>query len=336
MIVAWLFLFLPPRFELPIAALGKLKWFAHVWRTFSSIMFCMVFLKATLAECLAAFGIRGNTGPWLNFSNSWTSCTLGFGVWLWLGPLPKASFNLLYKSGLLPVVSRPKSSNAVLSSSTFHWLRYFFGWDIVTIFFFFNNHLHRILNLLEKLFVAIITAIYSIGLYYFFLSPQTQLLMVFLLPQTLLLMDFLTLQTFAYKGCKLSLTTFFFCEKFFVTLWHLNLCLGISQTCQFISLSFFFSSTNFAAYGSQTLAYKFNIFCHRMSHLTGMIFVSNIFHFSLHDLLSGFRFFSKYFQIFCILLKSRSFFFYLFIKLCRVFWCYQLGSSDTTLSSIHK
>ena len=71
---------------------------------------------------------------------------------------------------------------------------------------------------------------------------------------------------------------------------------------------FFFSSTNFAAYGSQTLAYKFNIFCHRMSHLTGMIFVSNIFHFSLHDLLSGFRFFSKYFQIFCNMLKSRSFF----------------------------
>ena len=97
-----------------------LKCFAHVWRTFLSFMFCMVFLKATLAECLAAFGIRGNTGPWLNFSNSWTSCTLGFGVWLWLGPLPKASFNLLYKSGLLPVVSRPKSSNAVLSSSTFH------------------------------------------------------------------------------------------------------------------------------------------------------------------------------------------------------------------------
>ena len=39
---------------------------------------------------------------------------------------------------------------------------------------------------------------------------------------------------------------------------------------------------------------KLNIFCHRMSHLTGMIFVSNIFHFSLHDFLSGFQFFFFY------------------------------------------
>ena len=135
--------------------------------------------------------------------------------------------------------------------------------------------------------------------------------MVFLLPQTLLLMDFLTLQTFAYKGCKLSLTTFFFCEKIFCHIVTPKLMLrDFTSLPIYFSLSlFFFSSTNFAAYGSQTLAYKFNIFCHRMSHLTGMIFVSNIFHFSLHDLLSGFRFFSKYFQIFCNMLKSRSFFF---------------------------
>ena len=39
---------------------------------------------------------------------------------------------------------------------------------------------------------------------------------------------------------------------------------------------------------------KLNIFCHRMTHLTGMIFVSNIFHFSLHDFLSGFQFFFFY------------------------------------------
>ena len=109
----------------------------------------------------------------------------------------------------------------------------------------------------------------------------------------------------------------------------------------FTNLPIYFSLFFFSPQTLLLMDLKLNIFCHRMSHLTGMIFVSNIFHFSLHDFLSGFQFFFFYmifffqehyfitefqrfifktFSYFLQYAEIPEFFFYLFIKLRRVFF----------------